>query len=179
MNRDKELGNWAWRDIQIELTAYECVMIHASLDKFLKETSSQKSDFFNESFIKEIDKYEFSTTYDVFSELIKNDPNIQKLIKHLHDEETNKSSTDGSLFSSFEDVSDIFNKGINLSIELRAIVIALKIHSKFESEDNYRTNNETSIFDSNDWSPPSTFANGTDDEREIWEDFQRSQNLRK
>jgi len=74
-----ELGNWALKDISIQLYAYECLAIYESLEKFLDEFRSRKNDYFSETFTQEIDRYEFTIAYKAFSELINTDTSIEKL----------------------------------------------------------------------------------------------------
>ena len=187
MRNENELGNWANLNVQLKLSAHECVMIHESLYQFIKESKDSKSDYFKDEFTNTIDKHEFSIAHEIFNELIKEDAIIQKYLNNKSEDNSKINSSDssdkvvdiGALFTLKDEEVEFMKHDINFNIKLRAIIVALKVHSKFSDENSLRVNESYANQEFNDWSPPSNFANGTDAEREIWEDFKVSQQSRK
>lgn len=191
MIRSDEMGIWHFREVKVTLSASECMLINDSIMQFHKEFSEKKHDVFREGFSEQVNLYDVPLAQEFFSQLIKSNANLREL-KNLREKELKQNEdylSDPSSFSfDSEDpfgfglssqIGDVGNKAIEIEIALLPLVNALKICNAYKREMNYRDNQEISSHESDDWTPPSNFANGTDAEREIWEDFQRSQKSRK
>ena len=191
MNLRNEMSIWRYRKVTVALDVRECKLIHDSIRQFAKEYSEKKQEFFRESFSSQIVIEDASTALDFFEQLININADLQELISLVEKEKkSNESlwneisefsfeSQDPFGFNLASQISDVGSKEISIEIALLPLVTALKISDVYEQEVNYRNNNQISSLEHDDWTPPSNFANGTDAEKEIWEDFQRSQKLRK
>lgn len=191
MNLKNELPTWSYRDVKVTLSLGECMMIAESNMQFANEVREEKFDFFKAKFASSINKGDFSKSYEYFSQLEKTNLEIHE-IKILKEREKVKSEKllDSSIESSTDldddffgfglmnQISDIASKEIELSLELNALVEALRVNEAYKREVNFRDNEEISLRESDDWTPPSNFEHGTDDEKEVWDDFKRSQNSR-
>lgn len=188
MNLRDELPIWSYREINVTLSLGECMMIAESSIQFVNELRERRFDYFKDKFASSINKGDFSKAYEYFYQLDATNLDIQE-IKNLTKREKEKSTN--LLDFSNESIEDIFgfelanqisgiaSKKIEISLELNPFVEALRVNEAYQREVNYRVNQETSMNESDDWIPPSNFEHGTDEEKEIWEDFKRSQNLRK
>lgn len=187
-----ELPIWSYREVKVTLALGECMMIAESSIQFVNEFRERKFDFFKDKFASSINEGDFIKSYEYFTQLQASNLDIQQ-IKNLEQRQKEKSaklldSSNESITDLDEDlfgfelmnqISDIASKKIEISIELNPLVEALRVNEAYQREVNYRGNEETSMYESDDWIPPSNFEHGTDDEKEVWEDFKRSQNSRK
>lgn len=192
MNLRDELPTWSYRDVKVALSLGECMMIAASNMQFANEVKEKRFDFFKANFASSINKGDFSKSYEYFAQLETSNLDIQE-IKNLkkRDKENSEKLLDSSAesnadldddffgFGLMNQISDIASKEIEISLELNALVEALRVNEVYKREVNFRENKEISLRGSDDWIPPSNFEHGTDDEKEVWEDFKRSQNSRK
>lgn len=183
MNLSDELSKWRFKEITVNLYISECVTIYESIVQFIKEYRDNRRDFFRESFISQISIKDLSLAHEFFLKLKESNSEMQELA-NLKEEE--KRRNENYSFDSFNDEdpfgSELFKKmgefslkNATITIELLPLLTALRVSEAYTSELTYKNNQEASLLESNDWSPPSNFAHGTDIEKEIWEDFQRSQ----
>ncbi len=168
------------------------MMIAVSSMQFANEVREERFDFFKAKFASSINKGDFSKSYEYFAQLETSNLDMQE-IKNLkkREKENSEKLLDSSAesnadldddffgFGLMNQISDIASKEIEISLELNALVEALRVNEVYKREVNFRENKEISLRESDDWIPPSNFEHGTDDEKEVWEDFKRSQNSRK
>jgi hypothetical protein len=192
MNLRDELPTWSYRDVKVTLSLGECMMIAVSSMQFANEVREERFDFFKAKFASSINKGDFSKSYEYFAQLETSNLDMQE-IKNLNkrEKENSEKLLDSSAesnadldddffgFGLMNQISDIASKEIEISLELNALVEALRVNEVYKREVNFRENKEISLRESDDWIPPSNFEHGTDDEKEVWEDFKRSQNSRK
>jgi hypothetical protein len=192
MNLRDELPTWSYRDVKVTLSLGECMMIAVSSMQFANEVREERFDFFKAKFASSINKGDFSKSYEYFAQLETSNLDMQE-IKNLkkREKENSEKLLDSSAesnadldddffgFGLMNQISDIASKEIEISLELNALVEALRVNEVYKREVNFRENKEISLRESDDWIPPSNFEHGTDDEKEVWEDFKRSQNSRK
>jgi hypothetical protein len=192
MNLRDELPIWSYREVKVALSLGECMMIAESSIQFVNELRERRFDFFKDKFVSSINEADFCKSYEYFAQLQASNLDIQE-IKSLEQRQKEKSeklldSSNESITDLDEDffgfdlmnqINDIATQKIEISLELNPLVEALRVNEAYQREVNYRVNDEISMNESDDWIPPSNFEHGTDDEKEVWEDFKRSQNSRK
>jgi hypothetical protein len=192
MNLRDELPTWSYRDVKVTLSLGECMTIAVSSMQFANEVREERFDFFKAKFASSINKGDFSKSHEYFAQLETSNLEMQE-IKNLikREKENSEKLLDSSAesnadldddffgFGLMNQISNIASKEIEISLELNALVEALRVNEVYKREVNFRENKEISLRESDDWIPPSNFEHGTDDEKEVWEDFKRSQNSRK
>jgi hypothetical protein len=192
MNLRDELSEWSYRQVTATLSVGECMLLKESATQFIKEYREKKTDYFTQKFSSTVNISDLSCAYEFLIELEKNNDDLKEL-KNLQEKVQKNSQTafDANNDFSFESSDDPFgfelmnqvgeasSKEVTFNLALNALVTVLRVSEAYKKEDNNRINEEASLHESNDWSPPSNFEHGTDDEKEIWEDFQSSQILRK
>lgn len=168
------------------------MMIAESNMQFINEVREERFDYFSTKFASSINKGDFIKSYEYFAQLDATNLDIQE-IRNLkrREQEKNEKLLDPSTVSitDFDDdflgfglmnqISDIASRDIEISLELNALMETFRVNEAYKKEVNFRDNEEISSRELDDWTPPSNFENGTDDEKEVWEDFQRSQSSRK
>ncbi len=187
-----ELLIWSYREVKVTLALGECMMIAESSIQFVSELRERRFDFFKDKFASSINDADLLKSCEYFAQLQASNLDIQK-IKNLEQIQKEKSeklldSSNESItdldedffgFDLMDQINDIASKKIEISLELNPLVEALRVNEAYQREVSYRVNEEASMYESDDWIPPSNFEHGTDDEKEVWEDFKRSQNSRK
>ncbi len=186
MKKD-ELSKWSGRIVVTTVSARECLFFIESITQLLEEMKEKKFDYFNAYFVSTLDESHLARTSGFFDELQEKIIDLKELKKLS---EKGKQNSTNFVSSSLDDddpfglhlmekMSEVGNKEFEIKLELSILVTVIRISSLYEKEVNHRLNENASSREMDDWYPPSNFEHGTDDEREIWEDFKKSQNSRK
>jgi hypothetical protein len=192
MNLRDELSEWSYREVTTTLSVGECNFLKESITQFINERKQEKNDYFKQNFSTSVNMSDLSRAFTYFIELEKDNDDF-KVLKDLL--EKKKKNSDGGFDTtidiSLEETDDFFgfelmnqigeasSKRLTCNLALNSLVAALRVNEAYRREVNFRDSEEISLHESDDWIPPSNFEHGTDDEKEVWKNFQKSQNSRK